>query len=36
MDRDTLQHGICNIVCEINDIDILVKILTYVNRMILK
>lgn len=36
MDREALQKGICNIVRNIKDIDILKKILTYVNRMILK
>ncbi len=36
MDRETLQNGICDIVCEISDVEILMKILTYVNRMILK
>lgn len=36
MDRETLQNGICDIVYKISDVEILVKILTYVNRMILK
>lgn len=36
MEKEALQNGICDIVCKISDVEILMKILTYVNRMILK